>query len=128
MKEILKELDELSKARIRELRQAKKNGTPIIQYNGTFIPEEIIRAAGAETFLICRGGEPEPPEAVLDHILRFMNPLARSMMGFLELGLDYITPISDLIVTQQTDCHIARVTEMMEYKGIKICKVGVPTD
>lgn len=44
MKEILKELDELSKARIRELRQAKKNGTPIIQYNGTFIPEEIIRA------------------------------------------------------------------------------------
>lgn len=128
MKEILKELDALSRARVKELGQAKKNGTPIIEYNGPFIPEELIRAAGAETFLICRGGEPEPPDAVLDSILRFMNPLARSMAGFLELDLDPITPIADLVVTQQTDCHIARVTELLEFKGIKISKVGIPAD
>ena len=75
MKEILKELDALSRARVSKLTQAKKSGTPIIEYTGNFIPEEIIRAAGAETYLMCRGGEPEPPDAVLDYMLRFMNPL-----------------------------------------------------
>lgn len=32
-------------------------------YTGRFIPEELICAAGAEPYLICRGGEPEPPDA-----------------------------------------------------------------
>ena len=71
---------------------------------------------------------PEPPDAVLDYMLRFMNPLARSMAGFLELGLDPVTPMSDLLVTQQTDCHVGRVTELLEFKGIKVNKVGVPAD
>ena len=128
MKEILKELDALSRARVKELAQAKKDGKSIIEYTGTFIPEELIRAAGAETFLMCRGGEPEPPDAILDYMLRFMNPLARSMAGFLELDLDPITPISDLLVTQQTDCHVGRVTELLEFKGVKVGKVGIPAD
>lgn len=128
MKEILRELELLAKARVKELAQAKKDGTPIVEYTGTFIPEELIRAAGAETYLMCRGGEPEPPDAVLDYMLRFMNPLARSMAGFLELGLDPVTPMSDLLVTQQTDCHVGRVTELLEFKGIKVNKVGVPAD
>lgn len=128
MKEILKELDELARDRVKQLRQAKKDGTPIIEYTGTFIPEEIIRAAGAETYLMCRGGEPEPPDAVLDYMLRFMNPLARSMAGFLELGLDPVTPLADLLVTQQTDCHVGRVTELLEFKGIKVNKVGIAGD
>lgn len=128
MKEIMKELDILSKERVKELIQAKKDGAKIIEYNGTFIPEEFIRAAGAETYLALRGGEPEPTDAVLDYMLRFMNPLARSLAGFMELGLDPITPISDLLVTQQTDNHIGRITELLEFKGLKINKVGIPAD
>jgi benzoyl-CoA reductase/2-hydroxyglutaryl-CoA dehydratase subunit BcrC/BadD/HgdB len=77
---------------------------------------------------MCRGGEPEPPDAVLDNMLRFMNPLARSMAGFLELGLDPVTPNCDLLVTQQTDCHVARITELLEFKGVKLNKVGIPGD
>jgi len=128
VKEILKELDALTRARVKELIQAKKDGKPIIQYTGTYIPDEIIRAAGAETYLMCRGGEPEPPDAILDYMLRFMNPLARSMAGFLELDLDPITPISDLLVTQQTDCHVGRITELLEFKGIRVNKVGIAGD
>ncbi len=128
MKEIMKELEQLSKARVKELVQAKKNGAKIIEYNGTFIPEEIIRAAGAETYLALRGGEPEPTDAVLDYMLRFMNPLARSLAGFMELGLDPITPISDILITQQTDNHIGRISELLEFKEINIGKVGIPAD
>lgn len=128
MKEIMQELERLAKARVSELQKAKKNGIPVIEYTGNFIPEELIRAAGAETYLMCKGGEPEPPDAVLDYMLRFMNPLARSMAGFLELGLDPVTPISDLLVAQQTDNHVGRITELLEFKKVKLCKVGVPAD
>ena len=128
MKTILKELEGLAKARVKELSQAKKKGAKIIEWTGTFIPEEIIRAAGAETYLLCRGGQPEPTEAVLDYMLRFMNPLARSIAGFNELNMDPVTPMADLICTQMTDCHIGRVAELMEFKGLPINKVGISAD
>lgn len=128
MKEIMNELDKLSKQRVSELQKAKKNGKKVIQYTGNFIPEELIKAAGAEPYLMCRGGEPEPPDAVLEDMLRFMNPLARSMAGFYELGLDPVTPISDLIVAQQTDCHVGRISELFEFKGLPVYKVGVPSE
>lgn len=128
MKKIMQELDKLSKERINQLQQAKKEGKTVVQYTGNFIPEEVIKASGAEPFLLCRGGEPEPPDAVLDNMLRFMNPLARSMAGFYMLGLDPVTPISDLIIAQQTDNHVGRISELLEYKGLPIFKVGVPSD
>jgi benzoyl-CoA reductase/2-hydroxyglutaryl-CoA dehydratase subunit BcrC/BadD/HgdB len=128
MKKIMQELDKLSRDRVSELQKAKKEGKMIIQYTGNFISEEMIRAAGGEPYLMCRGGEPEPPDAVLDFMLRFMNPLARSMAGFHALGLDAVTPISDLIITQQTDCHVGRISELLEFKKLPIHKVGVPAE
>lgn len=128
MKEILKELDLLAKARITELHQAKKDGVPVVEYTGTLIPEEMVRAAGAETYLLLRGGQPEPAEAVLDYMLRYMHPLARCMLGFHELNMDPVTPIADLIVGQITDSHIARIIDLMEYKGLPVGKVGIPGD
>lgn len=128
MKKIMQELDKLSKERISQLQKAKQEGRTVVQYTGNFIPEEVIKASGSEAFLLCRGGEPEPPDAVLDNMLRFMNPLARSMAGFYMLGLDPVTPISDLIITQQTDNHVGRISELLEYKGLPIFKVGVPSD
>lgn len=128
MKEVIKSLDRQSKARVKELVRQKKEGKTLIEYNSTFIPEELIRAAGANSYYMCRGGEPEPTDAVLDYMLRFMNPLSRSMAGYMELGLDPISPHADMIVTAQTDCHIGRITELLEFKGAPINKVGIPAD
>lgn len=128
MKRIMQELDKLSRARVAELQKAKKDGRFVIQYTGNFIPDDMIRAVGAEPYLMCRGGEPEPPDAVLEYMLRFMNPLARSMAGFYVLGLDPVTPISDLIIMQQTDNHVGRISELFEFKGLPVFKVGVPSD
>ena len=127
-KDTIREMNRRSQARVRELVQAKREGTPLIEYNSTFIPEELIRAAGANTYFICRGGEPEPTDAVLDYMLRFMNPLSRSMAGYMELGLDPITPNADLVAIAETDCHVGRISELMEFKGVKVGKVGVPAD
>lgn len=128
MKGIMKELEALSRGRVKELRKAKESGIPVVEYTGNFVPEELIRAAGAEPWLMCRGGEPEPPDAVLDTMLRFMNPLARTMAGNVKLDLDPVTPIADLIILGQTDNHIGRVSELFEYKKYPVHKVGVPAD
>jgi benzoyl-CoA reductase/2-hydroxyglutaryl-CoA dehydratase subunit BcrC/BadD/HgdB len=128
MAEIMQELGELARNRTAAITKAKKEGRKIVQYTGNFIPAEMICAADAEPYLMCRGGEPEPPDAVLEYMLRFMNPLARSMAGFYLLGLDPVTPICDLIVAQQTDNHVGRISEFFEYKGLPVFKVGVPPD
>lgn len=128
MEGTMKELDKLSKQRESDLQKAKKDGKSIIQYTGNFIPEEMIKAAGAEPYLMCRGGESEPIDASLEDIHRFINPLVSSMVGFYELGLDPVTPISDLIVMQQTDNHIARISELFEFKKLPVWKIGVPPD
>ncbi len=124
-------IDEFARAaaeRPTELRRLKQGGTRIVEYIGNFVPEEMIYAAGAKPYLLCRGGEPEPPEAVLDDVLRFMNPLARSIAGFHKLGLDPVTPFADLIAVSQHESHIQRMAEYLEYLNLPVHKVGVTVD
>lgn len=122
------ELGEMARTRPLRLKEQKVKGKKVIEYTGTYVPDEMIHAAGAEPYFMGRGGEPEPPDAVLPYLLRFMNPQARSLAGFHILGLDPVTPIADLIVAQQTDCHIGRISELMEYLKLPVYKVGVPSD
>ena len=126
MSKIMQEIEKLALERTAQLKKAKKEGRKVVQYTSNFIPEEFIRAAGAEPYLMCRGGEPEPTEIVLDEMLRFMNPLARAMAGNYRMGIDPVTPISDLIIAHQSECHISRITELLESWGLPIAKVGVP--
>jgi len=111
-----------------KLRRYKEEGLKLIGFTGRFIPEELIHAAGAKSYLICRGGEPEPPDAVLPYMLRFMNPYARAQIGYNILGIDPVIPMLDLIIAQCTDCHMARLADMFEYFKLPTLKVGVPLD
>lgn len=126
--DVVSELAVMTRVRPLRLKQAKEKGKKVIEFTGSFIPEEMIYAAGAEPYFMCRGGEPEPPDAVLPYMLRFMNPQARSLEGYGMLGLDPVTPLADLIVAQQTDCHVGRISELMEYMKLPVYKVGVPPD
>lgn len=128
MQEIMKNLAKISRNRPIEILVKKKEGAKIVEYFGNFVPEEILRAAGAETFFLNHGGDPEPPEAVLDEMLRFVNPMARSLLGYHLLNLDSVTPNADLIVVEQTYNHVGRVSELMEKKNLPVLKVGVPID
>lgn len=128
MKEILQELDRLSNARPLEIARRKKEGKKVIEFFGDFVPEQWITAAGVESYLICKGGDPQPPEATLDYMLRFMNPLAATMVGAYLMGLDAVMPIADSVVIQQHDSHYGRMSEVLEYKGLPVYKIGVPAD
>ena len=126
MEDVMKEFAQAATERPAELRELKQKGKKVVPYIGHFIPEELLFAAGVEPYLICRGGEPEPPEAVLDDMLRFLNPLARSIAGFHMMGLDPVMPLADLIVASQSECHVQRIAELLEHKGLPVFKVGVP--
>jgi len=128
MKETLKELEKHASERLAGILREKERGKPLVEYTSTFIPEELIRAAGANTYPMWRGGEAVASDAVLDYMPRFIHPLARSMAGYMELGRDPVTPRADLLVAAQTDCHIDRISELLEYKGVRMSKVGVPAD
>lgn len=128
MNEILSELEKLAAQRAGELVASRSNGIPLVEYSSTFIPEELIRAAGANTYLMCSGGQQEAAAAVLDDMLSCINPLARSIVGGFRLGNDEVSEHTDLVVTSVTDCHIGRLSELLEFQGIRTVKVGVPPD
>jgi len=125
--EIIEELAEVARNRPEELRKHKEE-LQVIGYIGRFIPEELIYSSGALPYLLCRGGQPEPPDAVLPYMLRFLSPYARSQIGSHLLGVDPVVPILDLIVTQCSDCHEARLADLLEYLRIPTFRIGVPPD
>lgn len=110
------------------LRKSKKNGKKIIGYTGSFIPEEMIVAAGAVPHLICRGGESEAVEATLPYMLRFISPYSMAQIGYHLLGLDPILPMLDLIIAQCDSCHMARLADLFEYFNLPTFRLGVPSD
>jgi len=126
--EPLKELAEMARTRPEQLKQKKKEGAKLVGYTGRFIPEEIIRASGAVPFYLCRGGEPEPPEAVLPYLLRFMSPFSRAQIGYHILNMDPVMPLLDLIIAQCDDCHMTRLADMFEYFNLPTMRLGVPPD
>jgi benzoyl-CoA reductase/2-hydroxyglutaryl-CoA dehydratase subunit BcrC/BadD/HgdB len=110
------------------LKERKREGRKIVGYTGRFVPEELIHASGAVPYLICKGGDPGPVEATLPYMLRFMNPFVRAQMGYHLLGVDPVVPMLDLIVAQCDDCHMARMTDLMEYLKLPTLRIGVPND
>lgn len=126
--DLLKQLADISRRRLEILKKEKEKGTKIIGYTGRFVPEELILAAGALPYLLCKGGEPEPPEAALPYALRYLSPFARAQIGYHLLSVDPVMPLLDLIIAQCGDCHMERVADLLEYFGLPTERLGVPSD
>jgi benzoyl-CoA reductase/2-hydroxyglutaryl-CoA dehydratase subunit BcrC/BadD/HgdB len=124
----LEEMAQIARTRPERLKEQKKNGARLVGYIGRFVPEELIHASGAVPYFICRGGEPEPPDAVIPYLLRFMSPYYRSHIGYHLLGMDPVMPMLDLIVMQSTDCQESRVADVFEYLKLPTARLGVPPD
>ena len=122
------ELAQIARTRPEKLKEQKKKGVKIVGYIGRFVPEELIYASGALPYLLCRGGQPEPPDAVIPYMLRFMSPYSRSQIGYHLLGIDPVVPMLDLIVVQCSDCHESRLADLFEYFKLPTVRLGVPPD
>jgi benzoyl-CoA reductase/2-hydroxyglutaryl-CoA dehydratase subunit BcrC/BadD/HgdB len=126
--DILEELAQVARTRPEKLKERKGKGIKLIGYIGRFVPEELIHASGALPFLLCRGGQPEPPDAVIPYMLRFMSPYSRSQIGYHLLGIDPVIPMLDLTVVQCSDCHESRLADLFEYFKLPTARLGVPPD
>jgi len=124
----LEELAQIARTRPEKLKERKEKGIKLIGYIGRFVPEELIHASGALPFLLCRGGQPEPPDAVIPYMLRFMSPYSRSQIGYHLLGIDPVIPMLDLTVVQCSDCHESRLADLFEYFKLPTARLGVPPD
>ncbi|MBA7603871.1 (R)-2-hydroxyglutaryl-CoA dehydratase, subunit beta [subsurface metagenome] len=124
----LAELAQIARTRPEKLKERKAEGVKIVGYIGRFVPEELIYASGAIPYLMCRGGQPEPPDAVIPYMLRFMSPYSRSQIGYHLLGIDPVVPMLDLIVAQCSDCHESRLADLFEYFKLPTMRLGVPQD
>jgi benzoyl-CoA reductase/2-hydroxyglutaryl-CoA dehydratase subunit BcrC/BadD/HgdB len=125
---ILEELSERAQSFPERLEKAKGEGAQAVGHTGRFAPEELIHACGGVPYYLCRGGEPEPPEAVLPYMLRFMSPFARAQIGYHLLEKEPVIPMLDLVVAQCDDCHMTRLADLIEYFELPTARVGVPTD
>jgi benzoyl-CoA reductase/2-hydroxyglutaryl-CoA dehydratase subunit BcrC/BadD/HgdB len=126
--DILEELAQIARTRPGKLKQRKEKGIKLIGYIGRFVPEELIYASGAVPYLMCRGGEPEPPDAVIPYMLRFMSPYDRAQIGYYLLGVDPVVSMLDLIVAQCSDCHESRLADLLEYFKLPTVRLGIPPD
>lgn len=124
MRSILNELEMLYEA---ELQRLNTEALPLVIYDSDFIPEEMLRAAGLNTFLL-RHGDHEAAEAAVDYTLECINPLARANVSHIINGLHPLAGSADMVATAYTDSHGGRMSELMEYKGVNVVKVGVPND
>ena len=127
MEHLIQKIEEECADRASELLEKHALGYKLVEYTGTYVPEELILASGALAYPMWRGGEPEPPDAVLDESIRFLNPLARTQYGLIKLGLDPVATEADIYATSQVDCHEHRIAELIERFNLPICKIGVPT-
>lgn len=126
--ERMKVIQERVRAFPERIRREKRGGRKIVGLTGRFVPEELVRASGALPYLLCRGGDPEPVEAVLPYMHRFLNPFVRAQLGYHLLGMDPVVPLLDLIVSQCDDCHGSRLADFIEYLGLPDFRLGVPPD
>ena len=126
--DILEGLAKIARTRPEKLKEHKDKGIKIVGYIGRFVPEELIFASGSIPYLLCRGGQPEPPDAVIPYMLRFMSPYSRSQIGYHLLGIDPVVPMLDLIVVQCSDCHESRLADLFEYFKLPTVRLGVPPD
>jgi benzoyl-CoA reductase/2-hydroxyglutaryl-CoA dehydratase subunit BcrC/BadD/HgdB len=127
-RQIMEELAQYTRTRPDKLRTLKQKNLKLIGHTGRFVPEELIYACGAVPYLMCKGGDPEPQEAVLPYMIRFVSPFARTQIGYHLMGLDPVMPMLDLIVAQCDDCHMSRLADLLEYFKLPTAKIGIPPD
>jgi benzoyl-CoA reductase/2-hydroxyglutaryl-CoA dehydratase subunit BcrC/BadD/HgdB len=77
---------------------------------------------------MCRGGDPEPVDATIPYMIRFMSPYYRTQIGYHILGIDLVMPMLDLVVLQASDVQESKVADLFDYMKLPAHRLGVPAD
>lgn len=128
MESLLNDFDRVCHARLAELAEQTAEGIPLIGYNGDFIPEEMLRAMGVNTCLVLFGGDCKASELAEGYMMECINPLARANVGYLLSGSIPLMKATNMFAFAFADNHEGHMSEILEYKGFNVCKIGIPVD
>lgn len=125
--EAMEELMAHVRARPVELKRLREEGTKIVGYIPSYVPEELICASGAiPVGLIC-GGDHEPVAASEAYIIRFIDTFCRAQIGYRALGEKLLYQLPDLLVVPITDRNITAIADSWQlWTDVDIFKLGVP--
>ena len=113
----LEQLAEAASAYVDKVMEEQKAGVALVAYTSKFVPAELIRASGANTYMLCRGGDLAPAQKALEYTMSSINPQARALFGYLAEDMDPVAAAANLVVTAYYDSHMSRISELLEFKG-----------
>lgn len=123
----MQRLTECSLDRPRELTELKKKGTKIVGYfAGDFIPEELIRAAGAVPVCLLHGGDNRTVQEALAYTTRILCPFSLAQIGYRFTREQSYYSLIDLLISPVSCQHMRRVGDVWEeFAGVPVFRVGV---
>lgn len=124
----LKDFARISREYSSQVLESKKQGKKVVCWYGSYVPPEIIHAAGVTQYPLFDGGDAGPAETALQYMLYTTNVQARYQVGQHILGLNPITRVADLIVVDSKEADSVRVGSVFEYLGLPVKYLGVPQD
>ena len=113
--------------RLTQLKEAKEKGAKVVGYfPGSYVPEEIIYAAGAVPICFASASS-RHANAALVEVPDVICPFARAQIGQKLLKTDEYYGMADLVIAPLTCVHMKEAAEIWEYYGAaEIFKLGVP--
>lgn len=114
--------------RISELQGFRASGGKVVGYfPGSYVPEELIYAAGAVPICLADGGDAMPMDASASVIPRNFCAFVRAQVGEKLLRRNPYYGVMDGFVAPVACQHLKKVAEIWEYDAdLKIVKLGVP--
>ncbi len=116
------------KGRVAELEEAKEKGVKMVGYfPGSYVPEELIRAAGTVPLCLVEGGDTAALKAASLVMPSLYCPFSRAQVGERMLKRNPYYSLVDMLVALITCQHLKKVAEVWEYYGdVEVCKLGIP--
>lgn len=110
------------------LSEQRKQGKKVLGISGVgYTPEELIRASGAISQRMIRGGDYEPVEEAAKYISRFLSTFTRAQFGYYSTKKEPIYQQFDAVVGEVTSVNMGRLMDLFEYyTDLPVLPLGVP--
>lgn len=125
--DILVEVERRLRERPAEIAELKKAGTKVVGTFCSYVPEELIHAAGLIPIRLVKGGNPDV-DALGNHYLSTSScPFARACIGYKEANHDPYFANVDAVAEAPTCLQMERVLELYaKYFQVEILPISMP--
>jgi benzoyl-CoA reductase/2-hydroxyglutaryl-CoA dehydratase subunit BcrC/BadD/HgdB len=123
----LTRIDDLLSQRLEELTQEKNKGKRVVGYFCSYVPEEVIWAAGMIPLRLCRAGDNQAAAVGATYLTSNVCPFACGCVGLKKDGRDVYFKLVDMVADAPACLQMRRVLEVWErYFGVRVLSLAFP--